>query len=138
MDEMDKKDDRYICKQKIKHNIEYDHLVNQYPYDIESIDEIVVLMVDTVCSNREYLAVILSMAAFTITVSANTPTASPAAKTEEKKSVNDSSQSKSPLTPKGNLTAVDDVHQVTDTSKNTVQDKEFLTVESKNGNTFYI
>ena len=84
------------------------------------------------------LAVILSMAAFTITVSANTPTASPAAKTEEKKSVNDSSQSKSPLTPKGNLTAVDDVHQVTDTSKSTIQDKEFLTVESKNGNTFYI
>ena len=57
MDEMDKMDDRYICKQKIKHNIEYDHLVNQYPYDIESIDEIVGLMVDTVCSNREYIAV---------------------------------------------------------------------------------
>ena len=54
-------------------------------------------------------------------------------------SVNDNTESKNPLTPKGNLTSVDDVRQVTDaTDKSTVEDKQFITVQSKNGNTFYI
>ena len=78
------------------------------------------------------LAAVLCMAAFSIPVSANVPAS-------EQTSVNDSVESKTPLTPKGNLTTIDDVHQVTDTTnKDKVQDKEFVTVQSKNGNTFYI
>ena len=78
------------------------------------------------------LAAVLCMAAFSIPASANVPSS-------EETSVNDSVESKTPLTPKGNLTTIDDVHQVTDTSnRDTVEDKEFVTVQSKNGNTFYI
>ena len=54
-------------------------------------------------------------------------------------SVNDNTESKTPLTPKGNLTSVDDVREITDPAdKSTLADKEFITVESKNGNVFYI
>lgn len=78
------------------------------------------------------LAALLCMTVFSIPASANVPSS-------EEKSVNDSVESKTPLTPKGNLTTIDDVHQVTDTSnRDTVEDKEFVTVQSKNGNTFYI
>ena len=80
------------------------------------------------------LVAMLCMAAFSFPVSANVP-ASETAKAEEA-SVNDSTQSKTPLTPKGNLTKVDDVHQVTD--EDIIEDKQFITVQSKNGNTFYI
>ena len=52
--------------------------------------------------------------------------------TEEKPSVPDA-----PLTPKGNLTLVDDMEQKGDV-KGKEQSKQFLTVESKSGNTFYI
>lgn len=46
-----------------------------------------------------------------------------------------------PLTPDGNLTLVDDIlenESYTVSDKKTVQDKQFLTVQSKNGNYFYL
>lgn len=79
------------------------------------------------------LAVVLCMTAFSFPVSANV---SASEDTETEISVNDSVESKTPLTPKGNLTTVDDVHQVSD--EDTIEDKQFITVQSKNGNTFYI
>ena len=83
------------------------------------------------------MAVMCILTAFSFSVSANTDT-KPTADTTEL-SVNDSVESKTPLSPKGNMTSIDDVHQKTDTSdKNTIEDKQFITVESKNGNVFYI
>lgn len=77
------------------------------------------------------LAVILGMTAFSLPVSANVSTDE-----AEEISVNDNVESKTPLTPNGNLTVIDDIHQTND--KDTVEDKQFITVQSKNGNTFYI
>lgn len=74
------------------------------------------------------LAVVLGMTAFSFPVSANV--------SADEYSVNDSIESKTPLTPSGNMTTVDDVHQVN--NKDEVEDKQFITVETKNGNTFYI
>lgn len=74
------------------------------------------------------LAVVLGMTAFSFPASANV--------SADEYSVNDSVESKTPLTPSGNMTTVDDVHQVND--KDEVEDKQFITVETKNGNTFYI
>lgn len=79
------------------------------------------------------MAVLLGMTAFSFPVSANV---SASEDTAPEISVNDSIESKTPLTPKGNLTTVDDVHQVSD--EDTIEDKQFITVQSKNGNTFYI
>ena len=79
------------------------------------------------------MAVLLGMTAFSFPVSANV---SASEDTAPEISVNDSVESKTPLTPKGNLTTVDDVHQVSD--EDTIEDKQFITVQSKNGNTFYI
>ena len=77
------------------------------------------------------------LTAFSFSVSANANTQKTADTTDL--SVNDNTESKSPLSPKGNMTSIDDVHQITDTSdKNTIEDKQFITVESKNGNVFYI
>lgn len=75
------------------------------------------------------LAVVLGMTAFSFPVSANVSV-------DEEISVNDSVESKTPLTPSGNMTTVDDVRQINDAD--TVEDKQFITVQSKNGNTFYI
>ena len=77
------------------------------------------------------LAVVFSMAAFSFPAAANVN-----ADEAEEISVNDSVESKTPLTPGGNLTVIDDVHQTND--KDEVEDKQFVTVQSKNGNTFYI
>lgn len=77
------------------------------------------------------IAAVLCMAAFSLPVSANV-----SSDTSEELAVNDSVESKTPLTPSGNLTTVDDVHQVSD--EDTIEDKQFITVQSKNGNTFYI
>lgn len=74
------------------------------------------------------LAVVLGMTAFSFPVSANV--------SADEYSVNDSVESKTPLTPSGNMTTVDDVRQVND--KDEIEDKQFITVQSKNGNTFYI
>ena len=79
------------------------------------------------------MAVLLGMTAFSFPVSANV---SASEDTAPEISVNDSIESKTPLTPKGNLTTVDDVHQVSE--EDTSEDKQFITVQSKNGNTFYI
>lgn len=38
-------------------NIEYDILKQQYPYDVDSIDEIVELMLEVVCAKRKYTRV---------------------------------------------------------------------------------
>lgn len=75
------------------------------------------------------LAVVLGMTAFSFPVYANVPK-------DEEISVNDSVESKTPLTPGGNLTVIDDVHQTN--NKDEVEDKQFVTVQSKNGNTFCI
>ena len=84
------------------------------------------------------MAVICILTAFSFSVSANA-TADTANDETTDLSVNDSVESKTPLSPKGNMTSIDDVHQITDTSdKNTIEDKQFITVESKNGNVFYI
>lgn len=83
-------------------------------------------------------AVLLMLTAFSFTAFANATQASTPTPTEEL-SVNDNTESKTPLSPKGNMTSIDDVHQITDTSdKDTIEDKQFITVESKNGNVFYI
>lgn len=75
------------------------------------------------------VAVVLGITAFSFPVYANVPK-------DEEISVNDSVESKTPLTPGGNLTVIDDVHQTN--NKDEVEDKQFVTVQSKNGNTFYI
>lgn len=83
------------------------------------------------------IAVVLCMTAFLLPAYAQasdgeTAAAQEPAVTEEKASVPET-----PLTPKGNLTLVDDIEQKGDV-KGKEQSKQFLTVESKNGNTFYI
>lgn len=78
------------------------------------------------------LAVVLGMTAFSFSASANVSASDETAQV----SVNDSVESKTPLTPSGSLTTVDDVHQVSD--EDAIEDKQFITVQSKNGNTFYI
>lgn len=77
------------------------------------------------------LAVMLAMAVFSMPASAKV-----SRDNDKDVSVNDSVESKTPLTPSGNMTTIDDVHQVD--NKDTVEDKQFITVETKNGNTFYI
>lgn len=77
------------------------------------------------------LAVILAMTVFSMPASAKV-----SRDNDKDVSVNDSVESKTPLTPSGNMTTVDDVHQVN--NKDTIEDKQFITVETKNGNTFYI
>ena len=63
----------------------------------------------------------LCITAFSFPASANVPE-------NEELSVNDNVESTSPLTPGGNLTVIDDVHQVTDTSaENKIEDKQFIT-----------
>ena len=78
------------------------------------------------CTVLITLAVVLCITAFSFPVSANVPE-------NEELSVNDNVESTSPLTPGGNLTIIDDVHQVTDTSdENKIENKQFITVEYKN------
>lgn len=55
--ETDRIDERDIYKQIIKDNIEYDFLVKRYPYETESITEMVELMSDTVCSKRPVIRI---------------------------------------------------------------------------------
>ena len=83
------------------------------------------------------IAVVLCMTAFLLPAYAQASDGEAAvaqepAGTEEKASVPET-----PLTPKGNLTLVDDVEQKGD-AKGKEQSKQFLTVESKSGNTFYL
>lgn len=43
---------RTLFHEMIKQNIEYDILLRDYPYETESLDEIVDLIVDVICSNQ--------------------------------------------------------------------------------------
>lgn len=49
-------------------------------------------------------------------------------------------QGSEPLTPDGNLSLIDDIHQLESykSSESELQYKQFITVQSKNGNNFYI
>ena len=73
------------------------------------------------------MAVMLSMAAFSIPAYAGG-----APETEELQTEAPKEPEPVPLTPEGNLTLVDDI------DKAGSEDKQFITVVSKNGNTFYI
>ncbi len=58
---------------------------------------------------------------------------------EESVSIPESSKKNTyQLTPDGNLTLVDDYYQVENEGSDKVQQKQFLTVTTKSGNTFYI
>lgn len=51
-DGSDAMDEYAIYERMIKENIDYDYLIQDFPYDRESIDEIVTLMADTVTSHH--------------------------------------------------------------------------------------
>lgn len=76
------------------------------------------------------LAVAVGVTAFSLPASANVSTDA-----DESVSVNDSVESYSPLTPSGKFTVIDDVWEQTD--EDSIENKQFITVESKNGNIFY-
>ena len=48
---------RMICESFFKDQIEYDYLLDQYPYERETIRGILDLLVDTYCSKRKYIRV---------------------------------------------------------------------------------
>ncbi len=48
---------RVICESFFKDQIEYDYLLEQYPYERETIRGILDLLVDTYCSKRKYIRV---------------------------------------------------------------------------------
>ena len=48
---------RMICESFFKDQIEYDYLLDQYPYEGETIRGILDLLVDTYCSKRKYIRV---------------------------------------------------------------------------------
>ena len=52
-DGMDQMNVYVIYQDIIKRNIEYDYLVEKYPYHRQEIDEMVALMLDVVCSSRK-------------------------------------------------------------------------------------
>ena len=45
------------CRELVKENIDYEHLLEEHPYDQELIDGYVELIVETCCSRREYIRV---------------------------------------------------------------------------------
>ena len=49
--------ERENYRELILENIEYDYLIRNHPLDRDRLDELVELMVDTVCSNREMIRV---------------------------------------------------------------------------------
>jgi len=83
------------------------------------------------------IAVVLCMTAFLLPAYAQASDGEAAAAQEPAVTEEKASVPETPLTPKGNLTLVDDIEQKGDV-KGKEQSKQFLTVESKNGNTFYI
>ncbi|MDD3228229.1 MAG: DUF4366 domain-containing protein [Oscillospiraceae bacterium] len=82
------------------------------------------------------LAVMLCVAAFSTSALAY---ADDTAETAPNPVVSDEDAGTQPdaLTPEGNLTLIDDIQQ-TDGEADAVENKQFITVQSKNGNTFYI
>ena len=84
------------------------------------------------------IAVVLCMTAFLLPAYAQASDGGTAAAQPEAPAVTkEASVPETPLTPKGNLTLVDDVEQKGDVTGKE-QSRQFLTVESKSGNTFYI
>ena len=49
--------ERENYRELILENIEYDYLIRNHPLDRDRLDELVELMVDTVCSNREMIRI---------------------------------------------------------------------------------
>lgn len=49
--------ERESYRELILENIEYDYLIRNHPLDRDRLDELVELMVDTVCSNREMIRI---------------------------------------------------------------------------------
>lgn len=82
------------------------------------------------------IAVMLCMAAFSTSALAyadETPESTPSPVVSDE----DAGTQPDALTPEGNLTLIDDIQQA-DGSADEVENKQFITVQSKNGNTFYI
>lgn len=59
-------------------------------------------------------------------------------KSEAPKETEKAQSDTAPLTPKGNLTLVDDQHQTTDAGSDEPENKQFITLQSKSGNEFYL
>ena len=55
--ERETEDEREAYRNIIKENIEYDILIQKCPKDIEEINEMLEIMLDTVCSKRSYIRV---------------------------------------------------------------------------------
>ncbi len=53
----DRMRERESYRELILENIEYDYLIRNHPLDRDRLDELVELMVDTVCSNREMIRI---------------------------------------------------------------------------------
>lgn len=49
--------DMDMYKEIIKENIEYDYLLSELPYDHDRLEEILELIVETVCSTKKYIRV---------------------------------------------------------------------------------
>ena len=49
--------ERESYRELILENIEYDYLIRNHPLDRDRLDELVELMVDTVCSHRETIRI---------------------------------------------------------------------------------
>ena len=56
-DPIDEMDSYNIYRDILKENIDYDYLCQQHPHNIQDIDEIVELMLDTICSKRRTIRV---------------------------------------------------------------------------------
>ena len=50
-------DERQRYRKLIEENLEYDILLQNNPYDRETIEEIMELILDTVCSKRQYIRI---------------------------------------------------------------------------------
>lgn len=50
-------DERLSYRDIIKENIDYDILIKNYPFETDAIDEMLELILDTVCSKRKYIRI---------------------------------------------------------------------------------
>ena len=125
----------------ILENIEYDVLSQNVQLDKDRLDELVELMVDTVCSNREMIRV----AGDDYVYSGYMTLSDTGGEADDGLSLSIDPDKLSELfeqlmggsggvalTPDGNLSLIDDI------GSSTRSGKQFITVETKNGNVFYI